>query len=71
MLQEVKHGLQPLGARTLPEYERDTSNKKTSQKFSVLETFSPLKICNRAGPKFSEDTSFVSPLENILNLMYV
>ena len=23
MLQEVKHGLQPPGTRTLPEYERD------------------------------------------------
>ena len=68
MLQEVKLGLQPLGARTLPEYERDTSNKKTSHKFSVLEMFSPLTIYNRAGPKFPEDTSFVSPPENILEL---
>ena len=68
MLQEVKHGLQPLGARNLPEYERDTSNKKTSHKFSVLETFSPLTIYNRAGPKFPEDTFFVSPPENILKL---
>ena len=30
MLQEVKRGLQPPGARTLPEYERDTKTKKTS-----------------------------------------
>ena len=28
MFQELKHGLQLPGARTLPEYERDTNNKK-------------------------------------------
>ena len=66
MLQEVKHGLQPPGARTLPENERDTKNKKTSYKISVPETLPPFTIYNRAGPKFPEDASFISPPENIL-----
>ena len=55
MLQEVKHGLQSPGACTLPEHERDTNNKKTSYKVSVLETPPPLAIYNRLGPKFPED----------------
>ena len=38
MLQEMKHGLQPFETLTLPEYERDTMNKKSSCKVSVLET---------------------------------
>ena len=48
MLQEVKHGLQSPGACTLPEYERETNNKKTSYKVSVLETLPPLAIFHQS-----------------------
>ena len=66
MLQEVKHRLQSPGECTLPEYERDTKNKKISYKVSVLDRLPPLTIYNRAGPKFPEDASFISPRGNIL-----
>ena len=71
MLQEVKHGLQPPGARTLSEYKRDTKNKKTSYKVSVLETLPPLTIYDRAGQNVPEDASFISLSKIFLNLMYV
>ena len=61
MLQEVKDGLQPSGACTLPECERNTKNKKTSYKASVPETIPPLTIHNRAGSKFPEDAYYISP----------
>ena len=61
MLQEVKDGLQPSGACTLPECERNTKNKKTSYKSSVPETIPPLTIQNRAGSKFPEDAYYISP----------
>ena len=51
--------------RTLPEYDRDTKNKKTSYKVSALEALPPLTIYNRARPKFPADASFISPPENI------
>ena len=66
MLQEVKHGLQSAGVRSLPKYERVTKNKKTSYKVSVLEILPPLTIYNYAGLKFPEDASFISLPENIL-----
>ena len=55
MLQEVKHGLQSAGVRSLPKYERVTKNKKTSYKVSVLEILPPLTVYNYAGLKFPED----------------
>ena len=66
MLQEVKHGVQSAGVRSLPKYERVTKNKKTSYKVSVLEILPPLTIYNYAGLKFPEDASFISLPENIL-----
>ena len=71
MLQEVKHALQPPGARTLPEYERNTKNKKTSFKVSVLETLPPLTIYNRAGKKFPEDAYSFLHRKIFLNSLYI
>ena len=66
MLQEVKHGSQLPGARFVPEYERDTKNKrKQATKSLFWKTLPPITIYNRAGPKFPEDASFISPPENI------
>ena len=66
MSQGVKYGLQPHGACTLTEYERDTKNKKTSYKVGVLETPPPIAIYNCAGIKFVDNASYNSPPENIL-----
>ena len=66
IIQEVKHGLQPPAASTLPEYERDTRNQKTNYKVSVLETVPPLTMYTCAGSKFTEDAFYISPPEKIL-----
>ena len=63
MIQEVKSGVNPCSQdRKLPMYERD---RKRSLNFDTPETLVPVHIYNRVGPKFSSNSVFTPPEENI------
>ena len=72
MLQEVKHGSQPPGARFVPEYERDTKNKRKQATKSLF-----WKHFHQSQYTTALDQSFLRmPLsflhqKTFLNLMYV
>ena len=71
MLQEVTNGLQPPGARTLPEYERDIKNKKTSYKVSVLEKLHQSQYTTVLDQSFPRMPLSFLHWETFLNLIYV
>ena len=68
---KLPNGLQPPGARTLPEYERDIKNKKTSYKVSVLEKLHQSQYTTVLDQSFPRMPLSFLHWETFLNLIYV
>ena len=61
MIQEVKHGFDTNQDRTLPIYKRSNTR---SLNVDTPETFAPVHIYSRDGPKFPEGAAFTTPAIN-------